>query len=186
LGKSRGRQHLHRHTCSQTECGCSTSHQEGPSPKAQATTNTSPTKQTPRSKRDRRIIVRREAFREPVAETRLKEIRDAVNAAIQQANKSPNVPKISGVTINEKKSYILSTLGNTPASEILKYRANVEAALRKIDKSVLRIEGDKKWYRLIVHGISTTNYDDSMEAITQLRTEIESYNPSVNLLNNLR
>src|SRR5690606_5595062 len=48
-----------------------------------------PAKQTPLSKRDRRIIVRREAFREPVAETRLKEIRDAVNAAIQQANKTP-------------------------------------------------------------------------------------------------
>src|SRR5690606_18373348 len=90
-------------------------------------------------------------------------IRNAVNAAIQQANKTPNAPKISSITINEKKSYILSTLGNTPASEILKYRANVEAALRKIDKSVLRIEGDKKWYRLIVHSISTTNYDDSME-----------------------
>src|SRR5690606_12693550 len=104
----------------------------------------------------------------------------------QQANKSPNAPKISGVTINEKKSYILSTLGNTPASEILKYRANVEEALRKIDKSILRIEGDKKWYLLIVHGISTTNYDDSMKAMTQLRTEIESYNPSVNLLNNPR
>src|SRR5690606_30556414 len=79
-----------------------------------------------------------------------------------------------------------STLGNTPASEILKYCTNVEAALRKIDKSVLRIEGDKKWYRLIVHGISTTNNDDSMEAMTQLRTEIEFYNPSVTLLNNLR
>src|SRR5690606_32102337 len=117
-------------------------------------------------------------------ETRLKEIRDAVNAAIQQANKTPNAPKLSGGTINEKNSYIHSTLGNTPASEILKYRANVEEALRKIDKSVLRIEGDKKWYRLIVHGISTTNYVHSMEAMTQLRTEIESYNPLVTLLNN--
>ena len=55
--------------------------------------------------------------------------------------------------------------------------------LRKIDKSVLRI-GDKKWYRLIIHGIPTTNYNDSMEAMTQLRIEIESYNPSVTLLNN--
>src|SRR5690606_25062084 len=104
-------------------------------PKPQPTP--APIKQTPHSKRDRRISVHREAFREPVAETRLKEIRDAVNTAIQQANKTPNAPKISGVTINEKKNYILSTLGNTPASEILKYRANVEAALRKIDISVL-------------------------------------------------
>jgi len=50
----------------------------------------------------------------------------------------------NGFTINEKKSYILSTFRNTPASEILKYHANVEAALQKIDKSVLRIEGNKK------------------------------------------
>src|SRR5690606_16093219 len=34
---------------------------------------------------------------------------------------------------------------------------------------------DKKWYCLIVYSISTTNYDDSMEAMTQLHIEIESY-----------
>src|SRR5690606_14885610 len=83
-------------------------------------------------------------------------------------------------------SYRLASLENTATAEIRQHRANVEAALRKSDKSVLRIIGDKKWYCLIVHGISTTNYHDSMEAMTQLRTEIESYNLSVNLLNNPR
>src|SRR5690606_31607372 len=115
---------------------------------------------------------------------KLKEICDAVNTAIQQFNKSPNTPKISDIIINERKSYILSTFENTPTSEIIKYRDTIEAALRKIDKSVLHIEGDKKWYHFIIHGISTTNYDDSMKAMTQLRTEIDSYNLLVTLLKN--
>ena len=140
----------------------------------------------PLSKCDRRIIVRREAFRDPVPESRLLEIRDAVNAAVAAASKSSTPPKVAAVTINQKKSYILSTLGNTPASEILKHRANVEAALCKIDKSVLHIEGDKKWYRLIIHGIHTNSYGESPEGMTHLRTEIESYNPSVTLINNPR
>ena len=63
----------------------------------------------------------------------MKEICDAVNVTIQQANKASNVPKVSSIIIKEKKSFILLTLRNIFASEILKYHAKVEAALCKID-----------------------------------------------------
>ena len=75
-------------------------------------------------------------------------------------------------------------MGNIPATEILKHHAYVEAALYKIDKSVLYIKSDKKWFRLIVHSIYTNNYVDSLKGMSQLRTEIESYNPSFVLFNN--
>ena len=81
------------------------------------------------------------------------ELRDTVNAAITTVHKGPNPPKIAAVTINSKNNYIFSTLGNTPAFEVLKYKANLEAALRKLDKAVLTLEGDQKWYSLILHGV---------------------------------
>src|SRR5690606_28718664 len=136
------------------------------------------------AKRDRRIIVRREDYRDPVPVDRLVELRDTVNAAINNAHKGPNPPKIAAVTVNSKNNYILSTLGNTPASEVLKYKANLEAALRKLDKAVLTHEGDQKWYSLIVHGVRTSKYDDSIAAMAQLRTEIESFNTGITLVNN--
>src|SRR5690606_36878306 len=106
--------------------------------------------------------------------------------AFAAASKNTPAPKIAAVTINAKKNYILSTLGNTPATDILKHRANVESTLKKIDKSILHIEGDKKWYKLIIHGVSLSTYDDTMDSMARLRSEIESYNPSVSLLNHPR
>src|SRR5690606_17532277 len=123
---------------------------------------------------------------DPVPVDRLVELRDTVNAAINNAHKGPNPPKIVAVTVNTKNNYILSTLGNTPASEVLKYKANLEAALRKLDKAVLTLEGDQKWYSLIVHGVRTSKYDDSIAAMAQLRTEIESFNTGITRVNNPR
>ncbi|RPA71354.1 hypothetical protein BJ508DRAFT_218123, partial [Ascobolus immersus RN42] len=40
------------------------------------------------------------------------------------------------------------------------------------------------WYNLIVHVVRTTCYDDSIEAMVRLRSEIESFNPDVNLITN--
>src|SRR5690606_11840865 len=89
-----------------------------------------PTKKTLFSKRDYCIIVHRETFRELVEETRLKEIHALINMAIQQANRTSNKLKLSGVTINKKKNYILLTFGYTPTSEILKYRANMGLSMQ--------------------------------------------------------
>src|SRR5690606_24335657 len=108
------------------------------------------------------------------------------NSALAAASKSATLLKIAAVSINEKKNYIFSTQGNLPATDILKHYTNVEVALHKIDKSVLHIKGDKKWFKLIIYRLSTNNYDDLKEAITHLRTEIESYNLTVTLFNNLR
>ncbi|RPA70753.1 hypothetical protein BJ508DRAFT_193056, partial [Ascobolus immersus RN42] len=45
---------------------------------------------------------------------------------------------------------------------------------------------DQKWYNHIVHGVRTTRYDDSIKAMVCLRSEIESFNPDVNLITNPR
>ncbi|RPA73755.1 hypothetical protein BJ508DRAFT_333794 [Ascobolus immersus RN42] len=140
----------------------------------------------PLTKRDRRLIVRcaPNTTRVPVA--KLVELRSAANSAIATASKLPNItPSIGLVSINRKGNYIMTTTG-ARASDYLLFSSAIEKAMRVIDQHILSIEADKKWYKLIVDGISTSQYDDSTASMAQLRNEIESYNSGIALLNNPR
>ena len=68
----------------------------------------------------------------------------------------------------------------------MKYKQQIYEQLRKIDSVINKPQVQENWAKIIVHHVSTEQYNDTTESINELHHEIENMNPSVKLVTSPR
>ena len=112
-------------------------------------------------------------------------IRNAVNSALT-SNGAPRNAAVIAANYNEKDTIILTTREDCDAKVVLKYKQQIYEQLRKIDSVINKPQVQENWAKIIVHHVSTEQYNDTTESINELHHEIENMNPSVKLVTSPR
>jgi hypothetical protein len=137
----------------------------------------------PISKAQRRFIILRES--EGSSEFEPVRIRDAINNALTR-DKAPPTLKVAEVSLNPRGNIVILTRDNCTAEGVMKHKEAIEKAVKETDTKAKAIQSTEHWHKLLVHGIDIHSFPDGDEGMGRLRDEIETYNPSIQLMNNPR
>src|SRR5438132_6822661 len=153
------------------------------STKSTSTTSKTDKKTESKTKIERRILITRSsstaARASPLA------IRNAVNSALTSNEASRNAAVIAA-NYNEKDTIILTTREDCNTKVVLKYKQQIYEQLRKVDSVINKPQVQENWTKIIIHYISTEQYNNTTESINELHHEIENMNPSVKLITSPR
>ena len=130
------------------------------------------------TKAQRRIVVLREKQENDTFNPAT--IRDAINNTLIQ-EKAPASLKVSSATLNPRGNVIVLTKDDCTSDQVLKYKDQIEKAVKTSDPHVKSIQSSEHWTKILVHSVSLDIFPDNPQGLSKLREEIETYNSKIQL-----
>jgi hypothetical protein len=84
--------------------------------------------------------------------------------------------------MNSKGNIVILTNEACMAKDILKSSKQIEAAIKTKDREVNQNRSSDSWAKVLIHGIDYSIFTDNENGMTDLKNEIEKYNPKTNLM----
>jgi hypothetical protein len=134
----------------------------------------------PITKSQRRFILTRN-FNETTFAPAPVTIRKTINQVLIQA-KAPLSHQVVSVDMNSKGNLVILTNEKCMAKAILKYSKQIEDAIKTKDPEVNQIRSSNSWAKVVIHGIDLSMFTDNENGMTDLKNEIEKYNPKTNFI----
>ena len=147
---------------------------KGPAPN----TDIKPSKPTFFPKSKRILVIPQQPTSTRLTSAELLTIRNTINNTLKES-KAPSNAFVTIVHQNEKGNLVLQTRGDCLAETVLAFK---EQLMKALDKPSEDIKVHETWTKLIVHNIPLDLFPDTQIGMTLLQEEIQSCNPTVQLM----